>query len=58
MNLQIADLIKDKELLQLARNYAIRLLKSDPAMEQPQHQTVKKVFFELSRKKNIWNYIS
>jgi ATP-dependent DNA helicase RecG len=58
LNLQIADLVKDKEILQLARSYAIRLLKSDPAMEQPQHQTLKQIFFELSRKKNIWNYIS
>lgn len=58
LNLQIADLVKDKDILQLARSYAIRLLKSDPAMEQPQHQTLKQIFFELSRKKNIWNYIS
>lgn len=58
LNLQIADLVKDKDILQLARNYALRLLKNDPAMDLPQHQTLKKVFFELSRKKNIWNYIS
>jgi ATP-dependent DNA helicase RecG len=58
LNLQIADLVKDRDILQLARNYAIRLLKDDAALAKPEHQTVKQVFIELTKKKNIWNYIS
>ena len=58
LNLQIADLVKDRDILQLARNYALRLLKDDPSMTKPEHLTLRNVFLELSKKKNIWNYIS
>lgn len=58
LNLQIADLVKDKDILQLARNYAIKLLKEDASMEKPEHQTLRQVFIEISKKKSIWNYIS
>ncbi|MGH2666282.1 ATP-dependent DNA helicase RecG [Flavobacterium sp.] len=58
LNLQIADLIKDKDILLLARHHAMKLLKEDAAMERPEHQTLRKVFIEVSKKKNIWNYIS
>nr|WP_162470284.1 ATP-dependent DNA helicase RecG [Flavobacterium columnare] len=58
LNLQIADLVKDRDILQLARYQAIRLLKDDPFMEKTAHQKLKQVFIELNKKKNIWNYIS
>ena len=58
LNLQIADLVKDREILQFARHHAIRLLKDDAAMEKPEHQTLRRVFIELGKKKSIWNYIS
>jgi len=58
LNLQIADLVRDKDILQLARHHAIKLLKDDAPMEKPEHQTLRKVFIELSKKKTIWNYIS
>ena len=58
LNLQIADLVKDKDILQLARHYAIKLLKNDPSMTKPEHQKLREVFIELGKKKNIWNYIS
>ena len=58
LNLQIADLVKDKDILMVARNEALKLLKRDPSMSLPEHQNLKAVFIELSKKKNIWNYIS
>ncbi|WP_396141643.1 ATP-dependent DNA helicase RecG [Flavobacterium sp.] len=58
LQLQIADLIKDKDILLVARNEALKLLKKDPSMTLPEHQTLRSVFIELSKKKNIWNYIS
>lgn len=58
LQLQIADLVKDKDILLTARYYATRLLKLDPNMNYLEHQNLKKVFIELSAKKNIWNYIS
>jgi len=58
LNLQIADLVKDRDILQLARHEAIRLLKDDPSMNKPEHLVLKQVFIELSKKRNIWNHIS
>ena len=58
LNLQIADLVKDRDILQIARNYALKLLKDDASMSKPEHQTLRTVFVEMSKKKNIWNYIS
>jgi ATP-dependent DNA helicase RecG len=58
LNLQIADLVRDKDILLLARQYAIKLLKEDAPMEKPEHQNLRKAFIELSKKKSIWNYIS
>jgi ATP-dependent DNA helicase RecG len=58
LNLQIADLVKDRDLLQVARHEAVKLLKEDAPMEKPEHASLRKAFIELSKKKNIWNYIS
>ena len=58
LQLQIADLVRDKDILLVARNEALKLLKKDPSMTLPEHQTLRSVFIELSKKKNIWNYIS
>lgn len=58
LHLQIADLVKDKDILLVARNEALKLLKRDASMSLPEHQALRTVFIELSKKKNIWNYIS
>jgi ATP-dependent DNA helicase RecG len=58
LNLQIADLVRDKDILMLARQEAVKLLKDDAPMEKPEHAALKAVFVALSKKKNIWNYIS
>jgi ATP-dependent DNA helicase RecG len=58
LNLQIADLVRDRDILQLARHEAIKLLKKDASMTLPEHKTLRMVFMEMSKKKNIWNYIS
>ena len=58
LNLQIADIVRDKDILQLARHEAVKLLKEDAPMEKPEHVSLRKAFIELSKKKNIWNYIS
>jgi ATP-dependent DNA helicase RecG len=58
LNLQIADLVKDAAILQLARHHAIKLLKEDAPMEKPEHAKLREAFIEISKKKSIWNYIS
>ena len=58
LNLQIADIVRDRDILQLARNYAVKILKDDAPLMKAEHTTLRAVFIELSKKKNIWNYIS
>ena len=58
LQLRIADLVRDRDILQVARHEAIKLLKEDPSLSLLQHQAVRKVYLELVKKKNIWNYIS
>ena len=58
LNLQIADIVRDKDILILAKQQAVKLLKEDAPMEKPQHATLRATFIEISRKKNIWNHIS
>ncbi|MCW8981684.1 MAG: ATP-dependent DNA helicase RecG [Altibacter sp.] len=58
LNLRIADIVKDSEILKIARTYALQVLKEDPNLEQPQHLPIKQTFAQLSKYKNIWNYIS
>jgi ATP-dependent DNA helicase RecG len=58
LNLQIADIVKDRDILMLARNYALKILREDASMQKPEHATMRSVFIEMNKKKNIWNYIS
>ena len=58
LNLQIADIVRDRDILLLARNYALKILKEDPPMQKEEHLRMRSVFIELTKRKNIWNYIS
>jgi ATP-dependent DNA helicase RecG len=58
LNLQIADIVRDRDILLLARNYAIKILKEDAPLQKLENAILKAVFIELTKKKNIWNYIS
>ena len=58
LNLQIADLVRDKDILQLARHHAIKILKDDAPLARPEHTAMRNAFLEMSKKKSIWNYIS
>ncbi len=58
LNLRIADIIKDNEILKIARSYASQLLKSDPSFSLPENLPVKTAYTQLTKYKNIWNYIS
>lgn len=58
MALRIADLVRDQDILQLARHHAIILLKADPKLELSENQFLKTQLIELSKKSSIWNYIS
>ena len=58
LNLQIADIVKDRAILGLARNHAMKILKEDAPLQKPEHASLRAVYLELTKKKNIWNYIS
>lgn len=58
LNLRIADVVRDRDILSLARSYAIALLKEDPNLEHPQNEAVRRTYIELAKYGNIWNFIS
>ena len=58
LNLKIADIVKDNEILKLARNYAIDLIKIDPNLTKQEKQNIAYTLNQLKKNKGIWNYIS
>ena len=58
LNLKIADIIKDNDILKQARYYAKAILKKDPSLINPANKTIRNTYKQLGKYKNIWNYIS
>ncbi len=58
LNLKIADLIKDGEILHLARKAAIKLLEQDPNIQQESNGLIKKAFNEMTKTAKVWSRIS
>ena len=58
LNLRIADIVKDHDILNIARNAAIDILKSDPSLSLSENLPVKMTYTQLAKYKNIWNFIS
>ncbi len=58
LNLKIADIVKDNDILKTARHYALQLLKEDPNLEMEKNRIVKFTYSQLVKEKTIWNYIS
>ncbi len=57
LNLKIADIVKDNDILKTARFYALQLLKEDPLLQDPENTIVRNTYAQLVKQKNIWNYI-
>ncbi len=58
LNLKIADIVKDNQLLKTARYHAKLLLTEDPGITMEKNKTVAYTYQQLGIHKNIWNYIS
>ncbi|MCK0189052.1 ATP-dependent DNA helicase RecG [Arenibacter sp. F20364] len=56
LNLKIADIIKDNDILKTARYHALKILKEDISLQQ--HPIILHTYTQLVKYKNIWNYIS
>lgn len=58
LNLKIADIIRDGDILKIARSEAWKLLKEDPTLVKEENQIIRFMYAQLTKFKNIWNYIS
>ena len=58
LNLKIADIVKDNEILKLARHHGMRILKEDPSLSLEKNKVLRFTYAQLAKHKNIWNYIS
>lgn len=58
LNLRIADIVKDKDILEQSRYYAKSILKIDPSLASPEHSAILHTYRQMSKYRNIWNYIS
>tara|TARA_B110000503_G_scaffold22003_1_gene33705 strand:- start:1499 stop:3598 length:2100 start_codon:yes stop_codon:yes gene_type:complete len=58
LELKIADLLKDQELLKTARYYAKKIITDDPELVDKTHREVRITYSKITAHKNIWNYIS
>jgi ATP-dependent DNA helicase RecG len=58
LNLKIADIVKDNDILKTARHFAIQLLQEDPSLEKSDNLVIRHTYAQLIKHKNIWNYIS
>ncbi|MBT8284015.1 MAG: ATP-dependent DNA helicase RecG, partial [Flavobacteriaceae bacterium] len=58
LNLKIADIVKDNDILKTARFYAMRVLHEDPDLILEKNHPLRMTYLELIKNKNIWNYIS
>ncbi|MFZ2430618.1 MAG: ATP-dependent DNA helicase RecG [Lutibacter sp.] len=58
LNLKIADLVKDANLLKTARMMAMELLDKDPDLAAPENRFIKVAYQELSKDSTLWVNIS
>jgi ATP-dependent DNA helicase RecG len=58
LNLKIADIVKDSQILKTARDYAKKLLTEDPELKLEKNKMIRYTYAQLGKHKNIWNYIS
>lgn len=58
LNLKIADIVKDNQILKTARYHAIQLLKDDPRLEKVKNAPILNAYSKMMANKTIWNYIS
>ncbi|MHB0754911.1 ATP-dependent DNA helicase RecG [Polaribacter sp. M15] len=58
LNLKIADVVKDSQILVSARNTAIAVLQEDANLTKPENVAIKTAFTKMTQTSKIWSNIS
>ena len=58
LDLKLADIVRDEQMLRAARNTAQRLLDDDPLLQKPENQRMVRYLEYLRTKKSEWSMIS
>lgn len=58
LNLKIADLVKDADLLKLARQKAFDILKTDSDLSSPENKFINAAYADKIKNNNLWSSIS
>ena len=58
LDLRIADLSRDAQLVILARDEARSLLELDPRLDRPQHLTLKEILRDILKSRPDWRKIA
>jgi ATP-dependent DNA helicase RecG len=58
LNLQIADIVKDNQILKTARIHAKKLVEEDPNFELPHNKGIQLLYHQMEKGKTVWKYIS
>jgi ATP-dependent DNA helicase RecG len=58
LNLKIADIVKDTQILVVVRNKAISLIQDDSNLSKPENSNIKNAYLKLSKASEIWSEIS
>src|SRR5690606_31553877 len=54
INLKIADIVRDNDILKTARYYALKILREDTQLVH--HPAIRQTYAEMAKHRNIWNY--
>lgn len=58
LNLKIADIVRDNDVLKTARYYAQQILKEDPDLSSSKNKLIRKGYAVIMKESGLWNYIS
>jgi len=58
LHLKIGDIIRDNDILKIARSYAWGVVKDDPAFAKAENQIIRFMYAQMVKFKNIWSFIS
>ncbi len=58
LDMKIADIVKDSDILVLAREMALEILNDDPQLLKPENRPIWETYQNISKSKTMWGNIS